>query len=334
MEIREDKNSIFQVNLFYLLMGLVLLTVGGFIMSKNILIGSLITSYILVYLTSLIYARIKGYNIRETFKLNKISPRQGFLSGLIVIFAYPLGIFINYLVLLLIGLFVELRTPSIPLPNTPSELWISLFVIALSPGICEEFMFRGLIMSVYDKLGKKKAILYSAFLFGIFHFNLQNFIGPFLLGIVFGIMVYKTNSIYPAMIGHTVNNGISMIISYFANNSMDIMENMDMSENPMAVDMNQYFIIGIIILGIIVLALGAIALIILRSLPEDREMDESSRDHIYEGVENNVNYGGYYDVNYNGDYIESQWKTPAYSYIPIIIVMGIYIFYNYMIFTL
>src|SRR5699024_387682 len=160
------------------------------------------------------------------------------------------------------------------------------------------------------------------------------FIGTFLLGIVFGIMVYKTNSIYPAMIGHTVNNGISMIISYFANNSMDIMENMDMSENPMAVDMNQYFIIGIIILGIIVLALGAIALIILRSLPEDSEMDESSRDHIYEGVENNVNYGGYYDVNYNGDYIESQWKTPAYSYIPIIIVMGIYIFYNYMIFTL
>lgn len=328
MEINENKNAIFQANMFYLFIGILLLTFGAFVQSKNIYVGSLITSYLVIFLTSLVYAKIKGYGIKETFKLNKISPRQGFISFFAVVFAYPVGIFINFITLLLISMLVELKVPPLPIPETPKELWISLFVIALSPGICEEFMFRGLIMSSYDRIGKKKAIVCSALLFGVFHFSLQNLVGPIFLGVIFGIMVYKTNSIYPAMIGHTVNNGISMIVSYLISNNINTIDNINVSETPMDIEMGKYFIVALIVMGVIVFALGAVALSLLKSLPEDGDGNEELNNCIDDDIKSDIN-----DTNYDTEDSETKWKSPLYTYIPVCIVIAIYIYYNYRIFT-
>src|SRR5699024_8738390 len=103
----------------------------------------LISSYLLVFLPPLLFVKFKGCGVKKTFKLNRISVRQGFLSFLAVLFAYPVGLFINYIALSIISRFVELKASPIPIPSTSKELWINLFVIALTPGICEEFMFRG-----------------------------------------------------------------------------------------------------------------------------------------------------------------------------------------------
>ncbi len=73
-------------------------------------------------------------------------------------------------------------------------------------------------------LERKKAIIYSAILFGIFHFNVQNLLGPIYLGLLFGIIAYKTDSIYPTIIGHTVNNTIALTIGYFATRAEQVME--------------------------------------------------------------------------------------------------------------
>lgn len=312
MNIKENKNSVFEANLFYLIMGVILFIIGGYFQSKNILIGSLITSYLLIFLPSLLIVKFKGYGIKETFKLNKISVRQGVLSFLAVLFAYPVGLFINYIAISIISRFVELKASPIPIPSTPKELWLSLFVIALSPGICEEFMFRGFIMSSYEQLSKKKAIIFSAILFGIFHFNLQNLVGPIFLGLVFGIMVYKTNSIYPAMIGHTVNNGLSIIILYSINKSVDMVNNIEVPETTFDIEATPYIIMGLIIFGIIAFALGAVALSIIRSLPEDEDIDEDAEETI------EINIEGY---------------VPLYSYIPVFIVIIGFVVINYLIYT-
>lgn len=309
MEIKESKNSVFQANLFYLIMGPIMLIIGGYAQSKNILIGLLISSYLLVFLPPLLFVKFKGYGIKETFKLNRISVRQGVLSFLAVLFAYPVGLFINYIALSIISRFVELKVSPLPIPDTSKELWISLFVIALTPGICEEFMFRGFIMSSYEKLGKKKAIIFSAILFGVFHFNLQNLVGPIFLGLIFGVMVYKTNSIYPAMIGHTINNGISMIITYLVNKNIGMIENMDVPETSINFETTPYLIMGLIIFGIITFALGAVALSIIKSLPESEEVEE---DVVEVNIEEHV---------------------PFYSYIPIFIVIIGFVFLNYLLYT-
>lgn len=76
-------------------------------------------------------------------------------------------------------------------------------------------MFRGTMMNSYRNLGRNKAIIYSAILFGIFHLNLQNLLGPIFLGLILGITAYKTNSIYSSILGHTLSNGIALTIGYF-----------------------------------------------------------------------------------------------------------------------
>ncbi len=310
MEIRENEKSIFQANLFYLIIGIMLLIIGGIVQSRNILSGLIITEYIIILLPTLLYMKIKGYNIKDSVKLNKISLKQGLKIPIIVLLSYPIGVFLNYIVILIINSFTELQVPPVPIPETSKELWSSLFIIALSPGICEEFMFRGLILSSYERLGKRKAIIFSAILFGIFHFNIQNLVGPIFLGLIFGIMVYKTNSIYPAMIGHATNNAISMIIGYVLNNSIDKIDAMNLPENTVNIETGPYVIISILILGVIAFAMGSISFSLIRSLPEYRE----------EG--------------YPIDDFNFKENNSFYKYIPLLIVGVIYIFYNHKIFMM
>jgi len=69
-------------------------------------------------------------------------------------------------------------------------------------------------------------------LFGLFHFNLANLVGPIFLGLLFAWLVQVTNSIYAGMIGHAVNNGFAVTISYLMTRGQEVsMETgMDLTE--------------------------------------------------------------------------------------------------------
>jgi hypothetical protein len=87
--------------------------------------------------------------------------------------------------------------------------------MAVTPGICEELFFRGMIMNALEgRFGFRFAAILSAVLFGLFHFNLANLLGPIFLGLLFAWLVQVTNSIYAGMIGHAVNNGFAVTISW------------------------------------------------------------------------------------------------------------------------
>lgn len=89
-----------------------------------------------------------------------------------------------------------------------------LFVIALAPAVCEEMLFRGMILqSMKAKYRVSAAIGITAALFGIYHMSLIKLIPTGLLGLVFCYVAYRTDSIYPAMLMHFLNNAFSVIIS-------------------------------------------------------------------------------------------------------------------------
>lgn len=211
-----NRHSILKVNFLYLLLGVLLFFLGSIVQSKEIYSGLLITEYIIILLPNLIYLKSIKMPLKQTLRLNKINLKQAWYVLLITIFSYPIAIFLNTLVITILNFFGETIPSTVPLPESPGLYLLSIFVIAIAPGICEEIMFRGTIMSAYGKLGQKKAILFSAFLFGLFHLNLQNLVGPIFLGMIFGIIVYKTNSIYSAILGHMINNSLAMTIGYFA----------------------------------------------------------------------------------------------------------------------
>ncbi len=91
-----------------------------------------------------------------------------------------------------------------------------LLVVAVAPAVCEEMLFRGVILhSLQARYRVPSAIAVTAILFGLYHMSVIKFIPTGLLGLLFCIVAWKTGSIYPAMLMHFINNAISVIISCY-----------------------------------------------------------------------------------------------------------------------
>lgn len=117
----------------------------------------------------------------------------------------------------------DLYTRLIPVPeeslnpfdvilDTPNgRLAITVFAIAVAP-IIEEFVFRGLIQRELERrFGPLLGISGAAALFALIHFLPWIFPLHFVLGLIFGFVVYATRSIWAGVILHAVNNSIAML---------------------------------------------------------------------------------------------------------------------------
>jgi ABC-2 type transport system permease protein/sodium transport system permease protein len=102
-----------------------------------------------------------------------------------------------------------------------SIVWI-LVALAIVPGVCEEFFFRGLLFSsLRNVLSPWRTILASAVLFGLFHVVAGTILAPerFLpsafLGLVLGWVRYRTGSVVSCMVLHAVHNGLVISIVHW-----------------------------------------------------------------------------------------------------------------------
>lgn len=94
-----------------------------------------------------------------------------------------------------------------------APLWQVLFVIAVTPAICEELAFRGFILSGLRRLGHKwGAIVLASIFFGLAHGILQQSLTACVIGVVIGYVAVKTGSLWPAMLYHVTHNSLSAIM--------------------------------------------------------------------------------------------------------------------------
>jgi sodium transport system permease protein len=100
-----------------------------------------------------------------------------------------------------------------------ANFWGLLLLIAVVPAVCEELAFRGFILSGFRRLGhKRRAILYSALLFGIAHGILQQSLIASLVGMVLGYVAVQSGSILPCMVFHLCHNALAIASSRIAPN--------------------------------------------------------------------------------------------------------------------
>ena len=97
------------------------------------------------------------------------------------------------------------------------NMWLSLLTLAVIPAIFEELFFRGATMSVLSKEKTAATIFISATLFALAHGSLYLILSSFFAGIVFGITVYLTDSIYTSMLTHFLNNIMAYILFTYSN---------------------------------------------------------------------------------------------------------------------
>lgn len=108
-------------------------------------------------------------------------------------------------------------TSSILSSGESKDLIIAILIMAVIPGIVEEFFFCGIVqMQLQDILKNYHyAIWLAAFLFSFFHFQFYGFIPRMILGGLFGyIFVWSKNIWYPCA-AHITNNLIAVLISYY-----------------------------------------------------------------------------------------------------------------------
>jgi sodium transport system permease protein len=90
---------------------------------------------------------------------------------------------------------------------------VQLFIVlAVLPALCEEIAFRGFILSGLRRGFRPwPAVLLSSFLFSLYQMNVFQFVPHFLLGIVLGLLVVRTGSLWPAVVFHFTYNSLLML---------------------------------------------------------------------------------------------------------------------------
>ncbi len=96
------------------------------------------------------------------------------------------------------------------LRNMP--LFHVVLLIAVVPAVCEELLFRGLLLGGLGCASRKwPAILVSAAVFGVFHFLLFKFAVTAALGVVLAYACWQSKSIVPGMVAHMMHNALTSI---------------------------------------------------------------------------------------------------------------------------
>ena len=112
--------------------------------------------------------------------------------------------------LLLPAQTVEVSTGITGLAVTVSP-WLRFLIMAVSPAICEEAVYRGFILSHLGPLPAWARVAVCGALFGAFHLDVTRFLSTALLGAAISWAVLCTGNLFYAGLIHLCNNALSVL---------------------------------------------------------------------------------------------------------------------------
>lgn len=201
--------------LYFIIVIIVSMFAGSFIVQAlvptgmNIGIINSIFHFSVFIPCALIYLLITRQPIKQTLRFNKTPISNILLAVVLGIVCLPIMMFLSTIS----QLFVPNTIVNFVEKLTPLSFWMMFFTLAVTPCITEEITMRGIVLSGFDNKNKYVAAVINGFLFGIFHFNLSQFLYAFALGFLFAIMVRVTNSIFVTMVAHMTVNGLQVVMS-------------------------------------------------------------------------------------------------------------------------
>lgn len=242
---------------------LVLNVLFGIILSKAsinlestwvVYISSVLTESIFL-LSPVIYSKVNGINFKKATKVE---------------FKFNWKVFLLVILIALVIFFCSINSTkvielslsklSIPPPNinlvidTFWEFLLYVLVLTLIPAICEEFLFRGAIYtSLSQKFGEKAGILLSAVLFTLIHFSIFQTAHQFVMGIMLGLLVYFTGTIFYGIIFHFINNFLVIFLTYLKIDKIFIFK--DFSAQRIVLSF-VIFLLGILVVSFLFFVLG------------------------------------------------------------------------------
>lgn len=183
------------------------------------LYGTLLNEILLLVLAVALTAVVRG-DFKQVFPIHK--PKLSAVLGTILLW---IG---SFLAIMIITMIIAYFFPEevigvsqgLGMEFASLTFIISFVIVSISPAICEEAVFRGVVMHSFDN-GKNKwiAIVVTGLIFGAFHGNIWRFVPTALLGIMLGYIVYETDNMIYGALFHAINNAMPLL-SIFAMKSM------------------------------------------------------------------------------------------------------------------
>ncbi len=264
--IKRTNYLIFTIVIFYTISQLTLyLTLGDEWIERNYYPFLVFIQLIIIMLPVLIFLYRYKLNPVKAFRIKKITGMEAFLIVMMAVSSSLIASVLNAAVIYFLEKIGTIPLDNVPTPQSIPELWIQILVIALIPAICEELFFRGIIYGSYKGMGARMSIFISAFYFALFHFDIRNLLGPFLLGLLLAWYCYRTGSVFAGIVAHFTNNLLAVLINWY--NRDIIVEQMVLTEETMG----QLFVLALVVGCILVILMKAFVVITRKEAKMDSD---------------------------------------------------------------
>lgn len=162
---------------------------------------------------ALVFVTVRKYSMREVFRLRTV-------SFLVVVASLLIGLGMT----VISDVIDRLVQKWVPMPDDLARLLMEAlkvestadWIIIISAGVViaavvEEMLFRGMLQTTLERVTDlNKAIMITALIFTFIHFNPWWAVEIILLGVLLGVMAWRSQSIVPGIIIHAVNNTLSI----------------------------------------------------------------------------------------------------------------------------
>ena len=216
-----NNKKFFRINLIYFIA--MILVASIFVLGyAGILTNDFVTSFliqivVMFAIPMLMYTALISKNFKKTFSdagFKKISLKMVGIAILLGIVLYCINDFVASAFASFISLLGYENISTSTTVTFNYGLLLKDFILScVLPGFCEEFLHRGIMLHAGKNCANTRFVLISSsILFGLMHLNINQFFYACILGFLMGYVSLASNSIFPAMIIHFMNNFLS---SYF-----------------------------------------------------------------------------------------------------------------------
>lgn len=198
--------------LLYLASMLLVVTLGSFFQSRLFSLGLIATELFCILLPALLYLRLTGQKLSGLLPLRWTGWKIAGLCLLLGAAVWQVGVLLEGIAIDLSG--YELMLSPDAYPKTAADALLVIVALVIAAPICEEILFRGVLLRSYQPYGATFALVLSSALFAFFHMRLQGLPGLIPVALLLGWVALRTNSLLASILVHMANNafGAALII--------------------------------------------------------------------------------------------------------------------------
>ncbi len=201
---RSDPISPANANRLYLISMVLLTSVGIAIQAWSSLGGLIATELFVILVPALVFLRTYHLPVVNTVNWHWPNLPIGIASLSVGLGTSLIAIRFSQFISFILG-YEILPTPSSLPQNFNQILLLILGYLILAP-VCEEFLFRGVLLTAYKTKGFWAGILISALLFAMFHLSLIKLLALLPIAILLGYIALQTQSLQASILAHFAYN--------------------------------------------------------------------------------------------------------------------------------